>query len=47
MVRETIEFASSKQSLEISKIYNFSKNIVTVPKPDKQDIINNQTLRFK
>lgn len=47
MVKETIEYASSKKSLEIPKIPNLPKNIASVPKPDKQEIINNQTSRFK
>ena len=40
MTRGTIEFASSKQSLEILKIPNLLGNIASVPKPDRQDIIN-------
>lgn len=43
---EAIEFASLKQSLEIPKTPNLPKNIASVPEPDKQDIINNQTSRF-
>ena len=44
---ETIEYASSKKSLEIPKIPNLPKNIAAIPKPDKQKIINNQISRFK
>ena len=47
MLREMIEFACSKQSLEIPNIPNLPKNITSIPKPDKQDIIKNQTSRFK
>ena len=47
MSRETIASTSSKQSLEIPKISKLLKNIASVPKLDKQDVINNQTLRFK
>ena len=36
-------FASSRQSLEISKIPNFLRNIVSVSKLDKQDIRYNQS----
>lgn len=46
IVWEAIEFASLKQSLEIPKTPNLPKNIASVPEPDKQDIINNQTSRF-
>ena len=33
---ETIEYASSKKSLEILEIPNLPKNIAAIPKPDKQ-----------
>ena len=42
MVMETIQYASSKKSLEIPEIPNLPKNIAAIPKPDKQEIINNQ-----
>ena len=47
MMRETTEFASSKQYLELPKIPNLPKNIASFPKPDNQDIINNQISRFE
>ena len=46
-MRETTEFASSKQYLELPKIPNLPKNIASFPKPDNQDIINNQISRFE
>ena len=47
MVMETIKYASCKKSLEIPEIPNLQKNIAAIPKPDKQEIINNQISRFK
>ena len=44
---ETIEYASSKKSLEIPEIPSLPKNIAAIPKPDKQEIISNQISRFK
>ena len=47
MLREMIELACSKQSLEIPNIPSLPKNITSIPKPDNLDIIENQISRFK
>ena len=46
MVKQTIELVRSKKSLPAPAIPNLPKNIAPTPKPDKQEVIQNQKSRF-
>ena len=47
MVNETIDHASSNNSLPIPKILSLPKNTEAIPKIDKKEIMKNQISRFK
>ena len=47
MVNETIDYASSNNSLPIPKILSLPKNTEAIPKIDKKKIMKNQISRLK
>ena len=46
MVKETVELVRSKKTLPPPSIPDLPKNIAPTPKPDKQEVIQNQKSRF-
>ena len=47
MVKETIESAANDQRLENSILPSLSRNIASIPKPEKSTVVQNQLSRFR